>query len=143
MCNPLHRFVFTLSTAIIYAFTSSTNLSQPEQSDLSIKGNPNPSTNHTNTFSKHPTTIQLPHQSLVHVSYSSQSIEADSTSQSSTLAMPNHSMITRGKAGIVKPKKIFSVSNVHYHQQTNQHVYPKHYNVMNGNKLCLKNLQPS
>ncbi|KAG4931197.1 hypothetical protein JHK86_048158 [Glycine max] len=29
-------------------------LSQPERPNLSIKGNPNPSTNHTNTSSKHP-----------------------------------------------------------------------------------------
>ena len=57
-----------------------------------------------------PTTIQIPYQSPVHVSSSSQSHAADSPSRSSTLAVPNHPMITRGKARIVKPKKLFSVS---------------------------------
>ena len=54
VCNSLHLFVFTSSTTIIFAFTFATNLSQPERPNLSIKGNPNPSTNHTNTSSKHP-----------------------------------------------------------------------------------------
>ena len=52
VCNPLHLFVFTLSTTIISAFTFATNLSQPERPNLSIKGKLNPSTNHTNTSSK-------------------------------------------------------------------------------------------
>ena len=48
VCNPLHLYVFTSSATIISAFTPATLLSQPERPNLSIKGNPNPSTNHTN-----------------------------------------------------------------------------------------------
>ena len=51
-CNLLHLFVFTLLTTIIAAFTIATHLNQPKRLNLSLKANPNLSTNHTNTSSK-------------------------------------------------------------------------------------------
>ena len=54
VCNSLHFFVFTSLTTIIFAFTSTTNLSQLERPNLSIKGNLNPSTNHTRASFIHP-----------------------------------------------------------------------------------------
>ena len=53
-CNPLHFFAFTSLTTIISTVTPATNLSQPKCHYLSIKGNPDVFTSHTNTSYNHP-----------------------------------------------------------------------------------------